>query len=193
MKKIHVLPALLLLSACGGATADVTLKERLENPLYAEMYYDSMVDHMTNLVIQQDPLAGNESVKDVIEDRRSSGLRKAGEAVAKQNMGKTGTIVSDFELARGEVLLLDNVVYTSPDFNVVAGPDVHVYLTTLADAKDVRFPDDSAIYVGPLASVYGAHSYALPEGTDTSDVRMLAIYDKSFKRMYGFAQLRSAN
>lgn len=182
----------LLLGACGANSADVSLTELLKNPLYAEQYYDSRTDHMVNLVMQNDPLAKDETTKDVIEKYRVESLRQATKATQEQSRGVGGAILSDFSYGRGEALLLDNTLYIGPDFDIVPGPDMRVYVSTAVDPREGTFPDESALELGVLKTAFGAHSYVLPESDPPrTDLRSVVFYDRRFKRIYAFAQLQS--
>lgn len=193
MKNLSLaLPCLLLLSACGNAAADISLSEQLKNPLYAERYYDSRTDHMVNLILQNDPLSQDETLKEVIEKYRSESLRQATKATQEQAGGLQGAILSDFSYGRGEVLLLDNTLYIGPDFDIVPGPDLRVYVSTMVDPRDGTFPDESAVELGVLKTAFGAHTYALAESDPPrSDLRSVVFYDRRFNRIYAFAQLQT--
>jgi len=186
------LPALLLLAACGSTADELSLSEQLKNPLYAERYYDSRTDHMVNLVLQNDPLAEDESLKDVIEKYRVESLRQANKATQEQGRGMRGAILSDFSYGHGEALLLDNTLYIGADFDIVPGPDLRVYVSTVVDPREGAFPDETAVELGVLKTAFGAHSYALPESDPPrSDLRSVVFYDRRFKRIYAFAQMQS--
>lgn len=191
MKKlIASLSASLLLTACAqGTRAD--LRMHLENPLYAEQYYDELVDNMVNMELQNDPLVKDPAMKELIEETRVEALRLSNEADEKQNKGLIGTIMSDFGYAQGEALLLDSTLYLSATFSTIPGPELHVYLTTVVDPRDGTFPDETAIDAGMIQNVYGDQSYELPEGEQTENVRTFVLWDARLKRMYGFAQLRA--
>lgn len=186
------LPSLLLLAACANGAGDTSVGEMLKNPLYAEHYYDARTDHMVNLVLQNDPLAKDAVSKEVVEKFRAEALRQATKANQEQARGAGGAILSDFSYARGEALLLDNTLYIGPTFDIVPGPDIRVYVSTMLDPREGTFPDESAVALGVLKTAYGAHSYALPDvDPPRTDLRSVVFYDQRFKRIYGFAQLQS--
>ncbi len=192
MKKIALtIPcSLLLLSACSGSRVSEGLAERLKNPLYAERYYDSMTDHMVNIIVQDDPLAKDPAMADIIEKARLESLRRAKEATTKQHEGLQGTIISDFSYAIGEALLLNGTLYLSADFETLPGPELHAYVSTALDPREpeASFPDASAIDLGIIKTAYGAHSYEVP--ADAQGLRSFVLYDVKLRRIYGFAQLQ---
>lgn len=195
MKKyLSLLPAsALLLGACtSGSATSTDLQDQLKNPLYAEYYYDTLVEHMVNLVLQNDPLTKDPAANDVIEDTRVNGLKKAHEATEKQSKGLIGTIVSDFDYAVGEALLLGNVLYVGPEFQTSPGADLHVYLSSALDPRDATFPDETALDLGMIKSAFGAHTYDVPaQEADAPEFRSMVLFDTKLKRIYGFAQLQA--
>lgn len=182
-------PLLLTLAACAAPSADtVTLESRMRNPLYAERYYDDLVEQMVNLVLQEDPLTTDEAKNALIDETRVSGLRSAQDATDRQREGIIGNIVSDAGYARGETLLLDGTLYVGPDFETIPGPDLHMHLTAALDPRMGTYPDETAIDLGPVSSAYGAHAYALPADA-AENLRTVVLYDHDLERVYGFAQL----
>jgi hypothetical protein len=185
---VRVLPMLLLLAACSKPAVSDELATRLENPLYAERYYDSLVDFMADLVIQNDPLTKDSATNAVIEKTRVDSLKLAQEATQKQSEGMMGVLVSDGEYVIGEVLLVDNTLYLGPDFETLPGPNLHAYMSTVVDPREGTFPDSSAVDLGLIGSAFGAHSYDVPK-TSSGTLKTLALYDTQLKRLFGFAQL----
>lgn len=184
------LPCLALLAACTGTSVHTT-DNQLDNPLYAERYYDALVDSMVNLVLQNDPLAKDEQALKVIEKYRVEGLRQANKATEKQSDGISGQILSDFDYSHGEVLLLNNTVYVGPDFDTVPGPDLRAYISSVVDPRAQDFPDETAIDLGPVKAAFGAHSYTLPESTGTgANTHSFVLYERRLNRIFGFAQLQ---
>lgn len=185
----------VLLTACSaaGPRAGEDLQDKLSNPLYAERYYDELVDLMVNLEIQNDPLTDDESTKAIIDKNRVEGLKLAREANQKQNEGLSGMIVSDGEYAFGEALLLNDTLFLSPTFETVPGPDLHVYLTKIVDPRDGTFPDETAVELGTLKDAYGEQRYSAPvnpEGIEEG-YRTFVLWDVQMKRVFGFAQLQT--
>ncbi len=183
----------LFLSACSGpGTDNATIEDALKNPLFAERYYEDMMQHMVNLVINNDPLTKDPETMEIVDDLRNDSLNKAQEANARQAQGLSGIVISNDEYAFGEMLLLNNTLYVSPDFTVAPGPALHMYLTTVIDPHDETFPDETALALGPLKNPYGIQSYEVPASdAETQPAYATAvIWDETFKRVYGFVQLR---
>lgn len=183
-----VLCTSLMLTACTGATA---LDNHFENPLYAEWYYQDLVDEMVELVLREDPLTKDEKKLSIIDDTRRNALQLQKEAEAQQNEGLMGGFVSDIATTRGEALLLENMLYLGQDFDTIPGPSLRLYLTTAVDPRDAAFPDETAIDLGALKNAYGAQAYALPENDEEVNYRTLVLWDEKLERLYGFAQLHA--
>jgi hypothetical protein len=180
----------LLLTACGGAKS-ADLQTLLENPLYAEQFYDAQVENMVNLILSSGALLKDPATKKAIDDTRVEGLSHAKEATTLQARGKLGVIVSDTEEAAGEALLLDGVLYTGPEFQMLPGGDVRVYVSTVLDPRDGVFPDDTATEIDRVHTPFGASSYNVQLSGDELDaVRTVVFYDRELKRIVGFAQLQ---
>ncbi|PIR48605.1 hypothetical protein COU80_02745 [Candidatus Peregrinibacteria bacterium CG10_big_fil_rev_8_21_14_0_10_55_24] len=179
---------LTLLSAC-GKSQQPSLAERLKNPLFAERYAEAVVDRLTELEIQKDPLIEDETNVRIIQEERDVWQGVAREARRLQYEGKRGGFVMVSEFARGETLLLGNTLYMSTLFETEPGPDLHLYLTTVIDPRDVTFPDETSVDVGTLDSPYGAQEYVVPSGTDTESMRSVVLFETKLKRIHGFAQL----
>ncbi len=187
--------SLLLLSACSrGPAVSEEIKEKTKNPLYAKRYYEDLVEHMVNLEIQNDPLSESGATKDMIEDTRIAALSEAKSANAKRSSGLNGSLVSDFDYARGNVLLLDNVLFLGPEFSATPGIDLHVYVSSTIDPRDAAFPDPSAADLGSLKEAYGAQQYDVPKQTEGEPAfRTFVLFDRALNRVYGFAQLQTWN
>jgi hypothetical protein len=177
---------LLFLTACASKSAD--LQTLLQNPLYAEQYYDAQVDNMVNMLIGSGELLRDPEVKAAIDESRLEGLRLAQEATAKQSTGKMGIIASDTEEAVGEVLLVDNILYLGPEFQMLPGVDVRVYLSETVDPRDVPFPDSTAVEIDSIHTSFGATQYTV--SSSNKNLRTFVLYDKALKRIVGFAQLQ---
>lgn len=194
MKKV-LLPLLttLLLAGCFAKdTMSSDVADQLKNPLFAERYHEDVMQHMVDLVISNDPLTKDPETMRVIDELRNSSLQKAQEANARQAGGAIGIIVSDYSYTGGEMLLLENTLYVSPDFFVTPGPALRAYLTTVNDPRDAAFPDETAVDLGPVKNMYGAHAYEVPQSdAETQPEYITAVlWDETFKRVYGFVQLR---
>lgn len=198
MHKRHlgILPALLLLTACGATPKQSDdLRTLLENPLYAERYYERMTSHLVDLVIANDPLTTEGETRELIDDLREHALEEATAANALQAKGWLGGIVSNRDLSGGEALLLDGTLYFGPSFFVEPGPNLQIYLTMAKDPEAVTFPDETAVNIGQIHSFMGAQQFSAPlpavqEGEESLPWQTMVLWDDTFKRVYGFAQLR---
>lgn len=183
--------SLLTLSACATGPGDLTLEQRLRNPLFAEYYYDDLVERMVQLQISNDPVLENERNKAAVDDIRRNGVKKAQEAKTTQNNGKSGMFIPAKEFSQGEALLVDGVLYFDPQFITTPGVETRVYLTGALDPRDEEsFPDNTARDLGELKSPYGDQWYAA-DGIDPADVRSVVIWDERLERLMGFAQMHS--
>ncbi len=187
----------LILSGCasfGLPKEDVALRDLLRNPLYAEYYYDDLTEQMVTLALREDPILEEPGIRSVVDRARTRSLEHAALAVKAQEKGRRGGFISERELAAGDALLLENVLYIGPTFNVAPGPALSVYLTTLVDPRDAApFPDPTAVRLGGIKNNYGAQSYAVPpqpEPTGTgASLRTAVLWDDDLGILYGFAQL----
>lgn len=191
------LAPLLLLAACGRppVPVSVSLQERLANPLYAEYYYDDLVERLVDLDIQNDPSLDDAAVKNASDAARRDGLQAAKAATKKQAEGMEGVFIPAKDYASGEVLLVDNMLFFHPQFIATASPDTRVYLSEAIDPRDAEFPDATALEVSPLQSPYGDQSYTLPVVTPDGEqppYRSVVLWDEALKRIVGFAQLHAS-
>jgi hypothetical protein len=192
MRRSSLLILPLLLAACTDApapTLDQTLNDRLQNPLFAERYWDEMADTMGNLRINNDPLIQDADKAAIADRQRESAVELSRLARQKRSNGLFGGFIRAQESVEGFALLAGNMLYLSSDFSVVPGPSQYLYLTTDVDPRDVTFPNDNALNVGALHSTYGAQTYVLPDGAQEQGYRTLVLWDAKLERMYGFAQL----
>ena len=180
----------LLLGACGANSTSIA-RENL-NPLTASRYGDELADTMANLIINGDPVAEDETMKSIIQSEIARGKQIAEDARAIQNAGMMGALIPITTDTFGYGLFVENMLYLSSDFSVKPGAKLHVYLTTVVDPRDVEFPDATAIDLGVIQSTYGAQQYAVPTQSDPKLLRTLVLWDKTLKRIHGFAQLSKA-
>lgn len=178
----------LLLAGCGNALSP-TLQGHLQNPLFAEYYYDDLVEQMVQLVIDESPLLDDERKKDAADRTRREALELSKAASALQEQGRQGHFVPADGFAQGEVLLLNGMLSFHPEFITIPQPSMHVLLSNAVDPRDVDFPDDSAVDIGPLQSPYGDQSYVLPANAATQPWRTAVLWDTTLGRLVGFAQL----
>lgn len=182
----------ILLAGCSQdplPRSDTSLEEQLRNPLYAEQYYDELVERLVTLEIQKNPLLEDEEKKERVEKARSKALANANEANNLQDKGTKGNFLSMEEFAKGEVLYLENWLYFSPEFETVPGISLSVFMTIVVDPRDVNFPDVSAIDLGPLSDPYGAQALPVPPVDIPLAYRTVVLWDTVLERLYGFAQL----
>jgi len=190
MKKLIALAfSTLLLGACSESGKSLTLETRLQNPLFAERYAETMVDLMVELEIQSDPLLEDESKKKIVDDTRRKWLKIGRDARKKQREGTAGHFIGTKEYTQGEALYVDNTLYLSTLFEAAPGPSLHLFLTAVVDPRDVEFPDETGIDLGRLESPYGAQQYNVPPVENPLLYRTVVLWDTKLERMYGFAQL----
>jgi hypothetical protein len=182
------LVAALVLVSCTPANG--TSANLLDNPLYAEFYYDDLVEAMVDIELQN-PKEVEESpaLKRALEVARRSGLTEATEANKLQDSGAKGNFVQAKETVAGEALFTGTMLYLGPDFVSTPGPSLQLYLSKDVDPRSAEdFPAADDVLVGPLQTPYGAQTFVTQE-LDISAYRSLVLYDASLKRMYGLAQL----
>lgn len=208
MKKfiLATLVPLFALTACGTKINEgtaVKLEQLLENPLYAEQYYDELLDRMVELEIQKDPLLEDGSKQSLVDDTQRDALTKAKEATAKQREGLMGSFVAAKEAPMGEVLYVGDVLYLGQTFTTPPGPGLAIYLSTLVDPRDAeKFPavrgpegpsgpewEDQSVELGRLESPYGAQRYSVPSVENPLMYRTVVLFDQKLERIYGFAQI----
>ncbi|HVW66898.1 MAG TPA: DM13 domain-containing protein [Candidatus Peribacteraceae bacterium] len=189
MKYSPILPAvsLLFLAACSGAGGGTSLDQKLQNPLYAQKYYEDLVSHMVSLQIHNDPILKKSDIKSVVDKARLNGVTLAQNAAKQKDKGPHGIFVSDNDEVAGSVLLLGTTLYIGPDFYLAPGPSTHFYLTTVTDPRTVQFPDNTAVDLGPVQDAYGAQTLHVPSSKDTAHT--LVLFDTQMKKIFGFAQL----
>lgn len=183
---------LLLLGCKAAYQADA--EALLENPLYMEIYAEQMVDTMVGFEIYEDPIVEDEDKKKIIDETKEYWFALAKKSRADQRKGSKGGLISMKQYTEGEVLYKDGFVHLGPTFVATPGPDLHIYLTTAIDPRDVQFPDESAIDLGVIAVPYGAQSFIIPKKLENPlAYRTVVIWDNKLDRLYGFAQLSPLN
>ena len=188
MKKyILLIASFSLLTACGGERS--SLQTQLSNPLYAERYGDSLADTLANIIIMKDSSTENPRTKALIEEEIEKAKSIGNDARRIIDKGMVGAFMEHKEHVTGRALYWKDTLYVSSDFESQPGPDLHVYLSTAVDPRDVAFPDASAIDLGPLTSAFGAQSYRVPRQKNPELLRSVALWDRTLKRLYSFGQL----
>jgi len=191
MKKSFLSIGLFALVLAGCSDKSITLEDNLKNPLFAERYSEELVDRMVEYKIQNDPILEDEEKMKIIEETRKEWMEIGSAARKKQNEGYSGFLISMKELTKGELLYVDNMLYTDTLFDVPPGPDLRFYISTVVDPRDVKFPDETAIDLGELRSTYGAHAYVVPPIADPQSYRTIVLWDNKLEQLYGFAQVSS--
>lgn len=178
----------LALAACSAA------EDPLSNPFTADWYYKDLGEGMMALEIREDPLLKDAALKSKAAAIREDAVQKSQEIAAKIAQGKQGPLMPSAEEVTGRALLLDGMLYLSPETNIRPGTELRVYLTTLGDPRDAAgsgatagFPDESAVDLGPVQTPYGASQYAVP--ASAAAYRAVVLYDKALNRIHAFAQL----
>ena len=78
----------------------------------------------------------------------------------------------------------------SDDFASDKGPDLVMVMSTVADAKDdATVAKSELLNLGPLKSLTGAQSFALPADFDASKWKSVAVWCKKFNVLFGIATL----
>ncbi|MBI3336839.1 hypothetical protein HYZ98_04740 [Candidatus Peregrinibacteria bacterium] len=182
----------VVLSACSQAPISYrsnALEEHLQNPLFAEHYFESLVQRMVELVIREDPILNNEQKKAIADNVRREGLEKAKEATQTQLKGTYGEFMVASEWAKGDALYVHDTLYFGPNFQVDPGPSLHVFLTTVVDPRLESFPDSSALDLGQIQSMIADQSYPVPNAENPLLYRTVVLFDTVLERIYAFAQL----
>jgi hypothetical protein len=97
---------------------------------------------------------------------------------------ETRGTASVFQLADGKKAL------RLTDFATSNGPDVHVYLVAVNDAKDnATVTNAESIDIGTLKGNIGNQNYELPANTDLAKYRAVTIWCKRFSVNFGTAPL----
>lgn len=194
MQRFIFLSSVLLLAGCSTPDSVETTGEQVSdlllNPLYVERYGDEIVNSMVNLHIYKDPLLEDSAKADIVEHARAEWLERSDEATDLQREGQRGQILTMKEYAKGEVLYVGDTLHFGPDFEATPGPQLHVFLTTVVDPRDVPFPDKSSIDLGLLHTPYGSQSYPVSGINDPMLYRTVVLWDTALDRLYGFAQIQ---
>lgn len=189
-----LLLAPLLLISCTAkeaATPDLTFDQRLQNPLFAERYWDELTDRMANLRIQNDPSMKDERTAAIADRTREDAAALSTLARQKRLEGLFGLFVTVKEQTDGFALLHEGTLYLSSEFATYPGPSLTLFLIPEIDPRDVQdFPNEHSVSLGLLQSPYGAQTYLLPEAHRNNPLlRTVVLWDAKLNRMYGFAQL----
>ena len=195
MKTSSLLPLLALFAVVGCATSvdtsnPISFDKMMTNPLYAQRYWEDLTETMVNIQINKDKdIVGNQQKLAAVDTLRRNALEKAQTISLLMHGGKEGQFLTIKEQTNGSVLLLNNILYFSPDFETIPGSSLHLYLTQSVDPRNGSFPDKTSTDLGKLASPYGAQQYPVP-GKNVTALRTAVLYDTDLSRIYGFVQLQ---
>lgn len=181
--------SVFVLAGCRTVMKKTTVDEQNKNPLTASRYGDELADTMANLVIQSDPLAKDPNSRAIIDRQIEWGKQISQDARFLMTQGMFGSIIAIKESVTGNVIYLNDVLYLSSDFYTKPGPALHVFLTTVVDPRDIKFPDNTALDLGPLQAAYGQQQYPVPSRKNPELYRTFVLWDTVLNRLYGFSQL----
>lgn len=178
-----------LLTGCSGAATSVR-DVHMSNPLVAEEYWTELTQTMVDLILNEKADLQKQGTFELVDGLRQEYLKRTQEAIAKRKTGLLGSFVSIKQNVGGVVLVeKTGKIYLSANFLSDPGPSLHWYLTEANDPRDGTFPDSTALDIGEEQSPYSAQTYSFNPANWRKDFRTLALYDKTLKRLYGFAQL----
>ncbi len=178
----------LVLVACSGNTATISLEDTLRNPLFAQLYYTDLSEQMVTLDVASDPLLQDTGKKAIVDRTREQAVERVQDAIALRQSGKYGEFISERSLVLGTALMVNGSVFFSPDFISTPGPSLHVYLSGTVDPRQGDFPQSGDIDLGLLSNPYGAQEYVIPEKKTLENIRSLVIWDSALGMPYGFVQ-----
>ena len=195
-----ILMGILLMSCTAQKSSEWPAHDVYEqNPLTAEVIADQMIDYATNLQIN----AGEreEKIKDpvvlrAIDDAFVEARNMQKRSHEAQDEGKIGALYGvNGNFAKGEVLLLDDMLYFGYWVEVSAAPKMSLYLAEhVSPHKSKELFSEAVRKIDVLHSPYGAQQYSV--GTLKNDewnkFRTVAIYSESLKQVIALAQIRGA-
>lgn len=192
MKSFSFLPVIvaltLIFSGCMNANTTSITQENT-NPLTATRYGDELADSLANLIIQNNPIVEKEGIKDRIQKEIEDAKKISQDANKRLSGAMMGPLLAMQMDAVGYIAYVRDTLFLSSDFYSKPGPNLHVYLTTVVDPRDVEFPDPSAIDLGVIQSPYGAQQYQVPSQDDPTMLRTFVLWDQGLNLLYSFAQL----
>jgi len=188
--RLLLLLPVLLLGACSRGEISTETKALLENPLYAEWYYNDIVDDLTTLAIRNDPMLKDAARKAAADAARKEAAEKSREVVQQRQKGRLGQFRGPEQIVEGKALLLGDTLFFGPDFLSIPGPELHVYLSEMLDPREAAFPDASVLDLGLLKSPYESQNYTIVEPKDLTNYRTVVLWDTKLRRLYAFAQLQ---
>lgn len=179
----------LLLAACSTPpSGGLTLESRMRNPLFANRYWEELVDRMASLQIKKDPTASGAVTGPIVNATRLSALQNAQAITERLHGGLLGNFLSMKEPTEGQMFVTKDMLYLGTDFLTYPGPSLHLYVTAAVDPRDKPFPGATATDLGLLQSPYGAQEYPIPDGKGAV-ARTVVLWDTQLQRLYAFSQL----
>jgi hypothetical protein len=165
------------------------ISEENKNPLTASRYGDELADRLANLIISNASGATKEPMKSWILSEIDKAKMMGENARIEQRAGMMGPLLSVDESVNGFALLRNGILYLSSDFTVSPGPSLHLYLSQTIDPREGTFPDETAIDLGEIQTIYGAQTYRPTLQGEDKLYRTIALFDTTLNRLYGFGQL----
>lgn len=182
--------SLILLAGCSPSSTTTSIEREITNPIVRSRYGDELADMLANIIIQNDPIVEKPGIRAILEREITKAKLLAKEGHDSVSAGTKGALLPMKADVQGGAVYVDDAVHFSTDFEIDPGINLHVYLTTTVDPRDVTFPDPTAVDLGPLQSAYGPQTYPVP-GQDAAKekLRTLVIWDNTLSYLYSFAQL----
>lgn len=179
----------MALSACSQErTAD--LNTALKNPLFAERYSEEIIERLASLQIKEVEGVTDPETLTKIEKAKAQWQKVSDQASDIRFEGKYGrfNLVNNDDFVTGGVLIYNNTLYLSTDFEVLPSPNIVLYASTVVDPRENEvFPSAEDTKLLTLESPYGMQSYAVQ--VDTSTLKSIVVYDTFLNRIIGFAQM----
>lgn len=187
--------ACIMLSACGSKPTPeaprnaANLPYHLQNPLFVERYGKELLGQLAKIKTSDSSFLSRKANADRLESLRTEWRSKVDESEVMQNNNLRGGLISVDADALGELLLVKDTLYFGPETSFVPSADLRIYLTTVVDPREVAFPDETAMDLGPIQSPYGPQAYKAPNVTNPLEYRTAVLYDPTLESMFAFAQL----
>ena len=150
---------------------------------------EELADGLASLIIHKEPIVEEPGMRDYIQREIIRAKQQLAEAHDARRGGMFGFFTPVKSGMGGSVLYKDGRLMFSTDFYSTPGPDLHLYLTTVVDPRDVAMPDVTAVDLGRLEYPYGALTLPVARLDDPERFRTVALWDVKLKLLYGFAQL----
>jgi hypothetical protein len=172
---------MLLLAGCGAPRAG--------NPLLQIQHDEQLADALASIIINKDPLADDAAMRAELEKQIAAAKNSLSAVQSATKDAAQGPFIPAKADVRGWMLYQDDMLYLSSDFESDPGLDLHLYLTTVVDPRDVSFPVITAVDLGRIDFPYVAMALPVPHRNDAEKLRSGVLWDNTLKRLYGFVQL----